>query len=165
MKIIKQIYSINFDKNSKFINEEKLKPKPAFGEFISSLVYAITLATIVHTYFIQPFIIPTGSLEKTLLVGDFLFVSKYHYGSRVPKTVAAFPMVHDTIVGTGIRSYLNKPQLPYLRIPAIKKIKRNDLVTFNWPADTVRRFFVKEAGVVKPIDKKSNYVKRCVCCQ
>ena len=56
------IYSINFDKNSKFINEEKLKPKPAFGEFISSLVYAITLATIVHTYFIQPFIIPTGSL-------------------------------------------------------------------------------------------------------
>ena len=71
-------------------------------------------------------------------------------------------MVHDTIVGTGIRSYLSKPQLPYLRIPAIKKIKRNDLVTFNWPADTVRRFFVKEAGVVKPIDKKSNYVKRCV---
>ena len=91
-----------------------------------------------------------------------MFVSKYHYGARVPKTVAAFPMVHDTIVGTGIRSYLNKPQLPYLRIPAIKKIKRNDLVTFNWPADTVRRFFVKEAGVVKPIDKKSNYVKRCV---
>ena len=82
-----------------------------------------------------------------------MFVSKYHYGARVPKTVAAFPMVHDTIVGTGIRSYLNKPQLPYLRIPAIKKIERNDLVTFNWPADTVRRFFVKEAGVVKPIDK------------
>ena len=129
---------------------------------IGSIVFAIILATIVHTYFIQPFIIPTGSLEKTLLVGDFLFVSKYHYGARVPKTVAAFPMVHDTIVGTGIRSYLNKPQLPYLRIPAIKKIERNDLVTFNWPADTVRKFFVKEAGVIKPIDKKSNYVKRCV---
>ena len=89
------IYSINFDKNSKFINEEKLKPKPAFGEFISSLVYAITLATIVHTYFIQPFIIPTGSLEKSLLVGDFLFVSKYHYGARVPNTVVSFPMVHE----------------------------------------------------------------------
>tara|TARA_B100000886_G_scaffold84613_1_gene55293 strand:+ start:5981 stop:7672 length:1692 start_codon:yes stop_codon:yes gene_type:complete len=153
------IYSINFSKSIKkeiIINHERKEST------IGSIVFAVILATIVHTYFIQPFIIPTGSLEKTLLIGDFLFVSKYHYGARVPKTVAAFPMVHDTIVGTGIRSYLNKPQLPYLRIPAIKKIERNDLVTFNWPADTVRRFFVKEAGVVKPIDKKSNYVKRCV---
>ena len=71
-------------------------------------------------------------------------------------------MVHDTIVGTGVRSYLNKPQLPYLRLPKIQKIKRNDIVTFNWPADTVRQFFVREKGVKKPIDKKSNYVKRCV---
>ena len=156
------IYSINFDKNSKFINEEKLKPKPAFGEFISSLVYAITLATIVHTYFIQPFIIPTGSLEKSLLVGDFLFVSKYHYGARVPNTVVSFPMVHDTIIGTGLKSYLNKPQLPYLRFPKIQRIKRNEIVTFNWPADTVRQFFVREKGVKKPLDKKSNYVKRAV---
>jgi len=156
------IYLINFDKNSKFINEEKLKPKPAFGEFISSLVYAITLATIVHTYFIQPFIIPTGSLEKSLLVGDFLFVSKYHYGARVPNTVVSFPMVHDTIIGTGIKSYLNKPQLPYLRFPKIQSIKRNEIVTFNWPADTVRQFFVREKGVKKPLDKKSNYVKRAV---
>ena len=153
------IYSINF---SKSIKKEIITNHERKESTIGSIVFAIILATIVHTYFIQPFIIPTGSLEKTLLVGDFLFVSKYHYGARVPKTVAAFPMVHDTIVGTGIRSYLNKPQLPYLRIPAIKKIERNDLVTFNWPADTVRRFFVKEAGVVKPIDKKSNYVKRCV---
>lgn len=156
------IFSINFNKNSKFINEEKLKPKPAFGEFISSLVYAITLATIVHTYFIQPFIIPTGSLEKSLLIGDFLFVSKYNYGARVPNTVVSFPMVHDTIIGTGIKSYLNKPQLPYLRFPKIQSIKRNEIVTFNWPADTVRQFFVREKGVKKPIDKKSNYVKRAV---
>ena len=153
------IYSINF---SKSIKKEIITNHERKESTIGSIVFAVILATIVHTYFIQPFIIPTGSLEKTLLVGDFLFVSKYHYGARVPKTVAAFPMVHDTIVGTGIRSYLNKPQLPYLRIPAVKKIERNDLVTFNWPADTVRRFFVKEAGVVKPIDKKSNYVKRCV---
>ena len=153
------IYSINF---SKSIKKEIITNHERKESTIGSIVFAVILATIVHTYFIQPFIIPTGSLEKTLLIGDFLFVSKYHYGARVPKTVAAFPMVHDTIVGTGIRSYLNKPQLPYLRIPAIKKIERNDLVTFNWPADTVRRFFVKEAGVVKPIDKKSNYVKRCV---
>ena len=86
MEIFKQNYSINFDKNSKFINEEKLKPKPAFGEFISSLVYAITLATIVHTYFIQPFIIPTGSLEKSLLVGDFLFSRAFQLMTKYGNT-------------------------------------------------------------------------------
>ena len=142
--------------------DRDLTQKGGFEEWLSSIVFAVILATVVHTYFIQPFIIPTGSLERTLLVGDFLFVSKYHYGARIPKTVVSFPMVHDTIVGTGIRSYLNKPQLPYLRLPKLQKIKRNDIVTFNWPADTVRQFFVREKGVKKPIDKKSNYVKRCV---
>jgi len=156
------IFIVNYNKNLKYVENRDLKPRGGFEEWISSIIFAIILATVVHTYFIQPFIIPTGSLERTLLVGDFLFVSKYHYGARVPQTVVSFPMVHDTIVGTGLRSYLKKPQLPYLRLPKLKKIKRNDLVTFNWPADTVRKFFVKEAGVQKPIDKKSNYVKRCV---
>ncbi len=110
----------------------------------------------------QPYIIPTGSLEKSLLIGDFLFVSKFHYGARAPQTAVSFPMVHDTIIGTGVRSYLKKPQIPYFRLPGIQEIKRNDIVVFSWPADTVRQFFVKEKGVDKPIDKKSNYVKRCV---
>ena len=156
------IFLVNYDKNTEYIANRDLNPKGGFEEWFSSIIFAIILATIVHTYFIQPFIIPTGSLERTLLVGDFLFVSKYNYGARVPKTVVAFPMVHDTILGTGIRSYLNEPQLPYLRLPKLQKIKRNDIVTFNWPADTVRKFFVREKGVKKPIDKKSNYVKRCV---
>ena len=156
------IFLINYDKKSSYIADRDLTQKGGFEEWLSSIVFAVILATVVHTYFIQPFIIPTGSLERTLLVGDFLFVSKYHYGARIPKTVVSFPMVHDTIVGTGIRSYLNKPQLPYLRLPKLQKIKRNDIVTFNWPADTVRQFFVREKGVKKPIDKKSNYVKRCV---
>ena len=119
-------------------------------------------ATFVHNYFFQPYIIPTGSLEKSLLIGDFLFVSKFHYGARIPTTTLAFPMVHDTLPILKSRSYSNHPQLPYLRLPRIQKIKRNDIVVFNWPADTVRRFFVKEAGVKKPLDKKSNYVKRCL---
>ena len=156
------LYKINYSNNISYDKDRSITRSSNFGEWLSSIIFAITLATIVHTYFIQPFIIPTGSLEKSLLIGDFLFVSKYHYGARVPKTVVAFPMVHDTIVGTGIRSYLNKPQLPYLRLPKIQKVKRNEIVTFNWPADTVRQFFVKEKGVKKPIDKKSNYVKRCV---
>ena len=156
------IIYINYESKVKYIENRDLNPQSGIEEWFSSIIFAVILATVVHTYFIQPFIIPTGSLERTLLVGDFLFVSKYHYGARVPKTVVSFPMVHDTIVGTGIRSYLNKPQLPYLRFPKFQKIKRNDIVTFNWPADTVRKFFVREKGVIKPIDKKSNYVKRCV---
>ena len=100
--------------------------------------------------------------KKTLLTGDFLFVSKYHYGARVPQTVVSFPMVHDTIPLARVRSYLKNPQLPYMRLPKLQKIKRNEIVVFSWPADTVRQFFKKEARVDKPIDKKSNYVKRCV---
>ena len=77
-------------------------------------------------------------------------------------TAVSVPMVHDTIPLLKVRSYLKKPQLPYFRLPALKRIKRNDIVVFSWPADTVRQFFVKEKRVDKPIDKKSNYVKRCV---
>jgi len=106
--------------------------------------------------------IGTGSLEKTLLIGDFLFVSKFHYGARTPMTTVAAPMVHDTLPIIKTKSYLTKPQLPYFRLPGFQKIKRNDIVVFSWPTDTVRQFFVKEKGVRKPIDKKSNYVKRCV---
>ena len=134
----------------------------SFEKSIGSFVFAIVIATIVHNYFLQPFVIPTGSLEKTLRVGDFLIVSKFHYGARIPSTVLSFPMVHDTIPVFKTRSYLKKPQLPYLRIPGFQEIKNNDIVVFNWPADTVRKFFVKEKGVIKPRDKKSNYVKRAI---
>ncbi len=156
------IYLINYQKNPKYISEKKQISRSVFSEWIGSIVFAIVAATFVHNYFFQPFIIPTGSLEKSLLIGDFLFVSKFHYGARIPSTVLAFPMVHDTIPILKNKSYLSKPQLPYLRLPRFQTIKRNDIVVFNWPADTVRKFFVKEAGVKKPIDKKSNYVKRCV---
>ena len=133
-----------------------------FERSLGSLVFAVVIATIVHNYILQPFVIPTGSLEKTLRVGDFLLVSKFHYGARVPSTVISFPMVHDTIPLLKTRSYLKKPQLPYIRIPGFQEIKNNDIVVFNWPADTVRKFFVKEKGVIKPRDKKSNYVKRAI---
>tara|TARA_B100001057_G_scaffold481771_1_gene556200 strand:- start:1321 stop:3018 length:1698 start_codon:yes stop_codon:yes gene_type:complete len=155
-------FYINYATGVKYNPEQSVAPKTKFGQFIGSTVYAVVIATIVHAYFMQPYIIPTGSLEKSLLVGDFLLVSKFHYGARAPQTVVSFPMVHDTIPLLRTRSYLKKPQLPYMRIPGLQRIKRNDIVVFSWPADTVRQFFKKEAGVVKPIDKKSNYVKRCV---
>ncbi len=168
-------YYINYALDVKYITDRSLHPKSEVGEWVSSLLFAIVAATIVHTYFIQPYVIPTGSLEKTLLVGDFLFVSKFHYGARIPMTAIAAPMVHDSLPIIKTKSYvadvnpdtyktswLNKLQLPYLRLSGFKKVNRNDIVVFSWPADTVYKFFVKQKGVIKPIDKKSNYVKRCV---
>jgi signal peptidase I len=155
-------YTINYSDNIQYEEDRSLVPRTWFGEWISALVFAITAATLVHNYFIQPYIIPTGSLEKTLLIGDFLFVSKFHYGARAPMTAVAFPMVHDTLPIVKTKSYLDFPQLPYFRLPGFQKVERNEIVVFSWPADTVRQFFVKEKGVRKPIDKKSNYVKRCV---
>ena len=149
-----------------FTEADKLTYNPDHKDdkdtLIGSLVFAIIAATIVHTYFVQPYTIPTASLEKSLLIGDYLFVSKFHYGARPPMTTVALPMVHDTIPIIKKRSYLKFPQLPYMRLPGFQKIKRNDIVVFNWPADTVKYFFQKDVAQYKPIDKKSHYVKRCV---
>ena len=145
--------------------ERSLKPKGGINDLISSLAFAIVAATIVHTYVMQPFIIPTSSLEKTLLVGDFLFVSKVHYGPRVPTTPLALPMMHDTIFGTRTKSYIDKPQLPYTRLPGFSSVKRNDIVVFGWPIDTTTNGLISrngKPGVRKPLDKKTNYVKRAV---
>ncbi|MBT8239224.1 MAG: signal peptidase I [Croceitalea sp.] len=155
-------YYINYATDVAYIKDRSLKPRTGLGEWVSSIVFAIVAATLVHTYFIQPYVIPTGSLERTLRIGDFLFVSKFHYGARTPMTAIAAPMVHDTLPILKTKSYLSKPQIPYFRLPGFQKVKKNDIVVFSWPADTVRQFFVAEKGVKKPIDKKSNYVKRCV---
>ncbi|MAP80764.1 MAG: signal peptidase I [Aequorivita sp.] len=158
------IYYINYTQNVTHIPDRDLKPRTSTGEWISSVLFAVVAATIVHTYIMQPFTIPTSSLEKTLLVGDFLFVSKFHYGARTPMTPIAFPMVHDTIPVVRTKSYLSKPQIPYFRFPGFQDIKRNDIVVFNWPVDTVNAFQQYGDGkyYYKPIDKKSNYVKRAV---
>lgn len=156
-------YYINYLTNVKYIENRSLKSRTELGEWVSSIVFAIVAATLVHTYFMQPYTIPTSSLEKSLLIGDFLFVSKFHYGARAPMTTVAAPMVHDSLPLVKAKSYLKKPQLPYFRIPGFQDIKRNEIVVFNWPTDTVR-FFRDNSNihVDKPIDKKSNYVKRCV---
>ncbi|MBW8243192.1 signal peptidase I [Muricauda oceani] len=169
------IYYINYAEDVKYIEDRSLKPTTGLGEWVSSIVFAIVAATFVHTYFIQPYVIPTGSLERTLRVGDFLFVSKFHYGARVPMTTLAAPMVHDTLPVVKTRSYLadvnpethktswiNKLQLPYMRLPGFERVEKNDIVVFSLPSDTLYQFFKAQKAVIKPIDKKSNYVKRCV---
>lgn len=169
------LFYINYAADVTHIPNRSLKPKTGLGEWVSSVLFAIVAATLIHTYFIQPYVIPTGSLERTLRVGDFLFVSKFHYGARIPTTPLAAPMVHDTLPIFKKRSYIadvnpetyntswiNKLQLPYLRLPGFQEVQKNDIVVFNLPADTLYQFFKAEKAVRKPIDKKSNYVKRCV---
>lgn len=158
------VFYINYATDAKYNADRSLKPQSELGEWVSSIAFAIIAATLVHTYFMQPFTIPTSSLEKSLLVGDYLFVSKFHYGARVPSTVIAAPMVHDSLPFTGTASYLKKPQLPYTRLPGLQKIKNNDIVCFNWPADTLATMWGDTSGnfTYKPVDKKTNYVKRCV---
>lgn len=165
------------DKKLTYIENRDLQPKTKTEDTVSSLLFAIIVATLVHTYFVQPFTIPSSSMEKTLLIGDYLFVSKINFGARTPMTAVALPMVHDSIPFTGTKSYLfnddrsqketslqNKFQLPYFRFPAIENIKRNEIVVFNQPADTLRDMdnFHPDRNYYKPIDKKTNLVKRCV---
>ena len=158
------IFYINYTQDVTYIPNRSLHATNQAGDTVSSLLFAIVVATLVHTYVMQPFTIPTSSLEKSLLVGDFLFVSKFHYGARTPMTTVAAPMVHDTLPLLNVKSYSKWPQLPYFRFPGFEKIERNDIVVFNWPVDTVYKFFDRSGrkAVDKPIDKKSNYVKRCV---
>ena len=161
-------YYLNYFKNIEYVQDRDINPKSSNGEWTSSIIFAVIAATFVHTYFMQPYTIPTSSLEKSLLVGDFLFVSKFHYGARVPMTTIAAPMVHDTIPIIKTRSYLNKKQLPFLaelpytRLPGFQKIKRNEIVCFNWPVDTFKNMYYTDKYYYKPIDKKTNYVKRAV---
>ncbi|ALU74377.1 signal peptidase I [Tenacibaculum finnmarkense] len=166
------IYYINYLTDTPYIENRSLQPNSTLGEWVSSIAFAIIAATLVHTYFMQPYTIPTSSLEKTLLVGDYLFVSKFHYGARIPSTTIAAPMAHDTLPVLGVKSFisddknkdgfLNKTSLPYMRIPGFQKIKRNDIVVFSWPADSLKTMWGDKSGVAtyKPIDKKTNYVKR-----
>jgi signal peptidase I len=170
-------YYLNYAADVTYVENRAIDPKSSSGDWTSSILFAIVAATIVHTYFIQPFTIPSSSLEKSLLVGDFLFVSKFHYGARIPMTTVATPMVHDTIPLANVKSYVfddnfdkrktswkNKLQLPYMRIPGFEKIERNDIVVFNQPADTLLDMnkFSPDRNYYKPIDKKTNLVKRCV---
>ena len=141
--------------NYKFWKKREKKPKKKKSEvrsWIDAIGFAVIAATILRTFLIEAYTIPTSSMEKSMLIGDFLFVSKVAYGPRVPITPIAFPLVHHTMpIGNG-KSYSEVVKLPYHRMKGLGEIERNDCVVFNWPAETLGR----------PVDKKENYVKRCV---
>ncbi len=130
----------------------KTKPKKsAAREWLDALVFAVVAASLIRWLLLEPFTIPTASMEKSLLVGDFLFVSKMHYGTRIPKTPLQVPLTHQKIWGTEISSYSDAIQLPYYRLPGFTDIERNDVVVFNYPVEF--QF---------PPDLKTNYIKRAV---
>ena len=141
--------------NYKFWKKREKKPKKKKSEvrsWIDAIGFAVIAATLLRTFLIEAYTIPTSSMEKSMLIGDFLFVSKVAYGPRVPMTPIAFPLVHHTMpIGNG-KSYTEVIKLPYHRMKGLGEIERNDCVVFNWPAETLGR----------PVDKKENYVKRCV---
>lgn len=112
----------------------KLGKKSKFKEWGDSIVFALVAASIIRTYVFEPFQIPTGSMEKTLLVGDFLFVNKLAYGPKVPVTPMSFPLVHNTVPWVNIRSYTTIETCNYTRLPGFGKIERYDVVVFNFPS-------------------------------
>lgn len=135
-----------------FINDKKNKIRRETGrEWADAIVFAIIAATLIRTFNIEAYKIPSQSMEGTLLAGDFLFVSKMHYGARVPMTPIAFPFFHQTFPGTDIKCYTDKPQISYKRFPGFQKVKRGESVVFNYPMEDDR-----------PVDKRTNYIKRCI---
>lgn len=135
--------------NWKFWRSSKRKSKT--HKWIDAIVFAVIAATLIRTFLIEAFTIPTPSMEKSLLVGDFLFVSKVSYGARTPITPLAFPFAHQEMPLIGGKAYSEAIKLPYYRLPGFSKIKNDDIVVFNYPMEDDR-----------PIDKQTHYIKRCI---
>ncbi|MEM8567862.1 MAG: signal peptidase I [Bacteroidota bacterium] len=144
--------------------KEDEPPKSKLREWGDAILFAVVAATLIRWLIMEAFTIPTPSMEKSLLVGDFLFVSKFHYGTRTPKTPLQVPLTHQKIWLTNIPSYLDWIQLPQYRLPGFTSIKRNDVVVFNVPGVAENNFeeFDKSKWIDYPIDLKTNYIKRCV---
>ncbi len=156
--------------------------KTVVREWVDAIIFAVIAATIIRTFLIEAYTIPTSSMEKSLLVGDYLFVSKISYGPKIPNTPIAFPFAHHTLPLTqSTKSYVEWIKLPYYRFPGLTSVKHNDPVVFNYPdGDTValemqnKSYYaiIREMGrdfvernftiAARPVDKRENYIKRCV---
>lgn len=120
-------------------------------EWFEAIVFAVFAATFIRWIFMEAYVIPTPSMERSLLVGDFLFVSKINYGPRTPKTPLQIPLTHAKIWGTDIPSYTDLIQLPQYRLPSLGRVERKDVVVFNYPPEFEH-----------PKDLRTHYIKRCV---
>lgn len=154
-------------------------------DWVDDIVFALVAVYFINIFLFQNYQIPSSSLEKSLLVGDYLFVSKASYGPRVPNTPLSFPLVQNTLPILGCKSYLEWPKWDYKRVAGLGQVKRNDIVVFNFPAgDTIAmrmqnpdyytliQMYGREAIranrrqfgeiIYRPVDKRENYVKRCI---
>lgn len=154
-------------------------------EWIDAIIFAVIAASFIRMFFIEAYTIPTSSMEKSLLVGDYLFVSKTAYGPKTPNTPLSFPFVHNTLPLSTSKSYVEWIKRPYKRLTGWGKIKNDDVVVFHFPeGDTVafkvqnqsyyqlirsygrERLWNDEVNfgkiVARPVDKRENYIKRCV---
>ncbi|MDO9255381.1 MAG: signal peptidase I [Bacteroidales bacterium] len=160
--------------------------KSQLREWTDAIIFAVVAASIIRIFMIEAYTIPTSSMEKSLLVGDFLFVSKMSYGPKLPNTPLAFPFVHHTMPLTQFaKSYVEWITWPYYRFPGFTTIKHGDVVVFNYPdGDTValkqqnQSYYslIRQVGrervwndkfnfgdiVARPVDKRENYIKRCI---
>jgi signal peptidase I len=155
----------------------------AVAEWVEAIVFAVVVASVIHIFVFQMYVIPTPSMEKSLLVGDYLYVSKLTYGPKMPNTPLSLPLVHHTMPfsKTGAKSYSEAIRRPYKRLAGLKPVKRDDVVVFTFPAgDTVllekqnvtyydeARYYGRAALedsytiISRPVDKRENFVKRCV---
>lgn len=180
---------LGFSDKEKFVDPSKrpVIKKTWAREWVDAIIFAVIAASIIRTFLIEAYTIPTPSMEKTLMVGDFLFVSKMSYGPRFPMTPLSFPFVHHTMpLTTDTKSYLEWIKLPYYRFPGFGHVNRNDAVVFNYPeGDTlsvryqsnqsyyslVREYGFKAVNtnrskfgdiITRPVDKRENYIKRCI---
>lgn len=141
-------------------NTEEFKKKYPYKksvgrEWADAIIFATVAASLIRGFLIEAYMIPTGSMERSLLVGDFLFVSKLNYGPRIPNTPIAFPFAHHTMPLFGTKAYSELIEIPYKRLPGIENIERNDVVVFNYPVEA-------DAPYNRPVDKRENYIKRAV---
>lgn len=178
---------LGFSKQERYAGKKVVDnyKKSATREWIDAAAFAVVAASIIRTFVFEAYTIPTQSMEKTLLVNDFLFVSKFSYGPRLPNTPLAFPFVHHTLPVTGSQSYSEAIHIPYtrwLRSP----VRRDDVVVFNFPVNdtlinndsygsqTTYYQAVRQMGrekvwanfgeqiITRPVDKRENFIKRCV---
>ncbi len=182
--------NIALDTKVKFYGSKAFEgyQKSISREWVDAIIFAVIAATIIRLFTFEMYVIPSESMEKTLLVNDFLAVNKLAYGPRIPQTPLFFPFVHNLLpFSETTPSYLTWIQLDYYRVPGYSSVQRNDVVVFNFPAgDTIinlpefgsknpyydvlrhtyngdrQLLFYDYPILVHPVDKTDNYIKRCV---
>ncbi len=123
-------------------------------EWVDAILFALVASTLVRGLLFSAYAIPSGSMEGTLLTGDYLFVSKIHYGPRMPMTPVAVPFLESTVTSNNIKTYWDGIKLPYFRLPGLSEIKKGDIVVFNKPEEA-------DPAYDRPVDVRTNLIKRC----